>query len=76
MLASLTSGDRTLPQVLAMAKTDSVTGKTKVAQLLTALGFGPARAMTLMEQVGIVVDSRAAGLGERQRVALLEALDH
>jgi len=29
-----------------------------------------------MEQVGIVADRRAAGLGERRRVALLDALDH
>lgn len=75
VLASLKTGEKTMPQVLAAAKTDSVVGKTKVAQLLKALpGFGPARATALMEQAGIAANRRVAGLGERQRAALLAAL--
>jgi len=75
LLASLKCGDSTFPQVLAMAKTDSVVGRTKVAQLLKALpGFGPTRVTTLLKNVGIDANGRAAELAEPQSAALLEAL--
>jgi ribosomal protein S13 len=75
LLASLERGESTFPEVLAMAKTDSVVGGTKVAQLLKALpGFGPTRVTTLMKNAGIDADGRAAELGEPQSAALLEAL--
>ncbi|MGH3430331.1 MAG: integration host factor, actinobacterial type [Mycobacteriales bacterium] len=75
VLASLKTGEMTMPQVLASAKTDPVVGKIRVVQLLKAMpGFGPSRATALMEQAGIAANRRVAGLGERQRAALLQAL--
>jgi hypothetical protein len=75
VLASVKTGETTMPQLLASAKTDPVVGKIRVVQLLKALpGFGPSRATALMEQAGIAANRRVAGLGERQRAALLEAL--
>jgi hypothetical protein len=75
VLASVKTGETPMPQVLASAKTDPVVGKIRVVQLLKAVpGFGQARATALMEQAGIAANRRVAGLGERQRAALLEAL--
>ena len=49
--------------------------KTKVADLLKSLpGYGPAKVSQLLEQTGIDASRRAAGLGERQRQALIDAL--
>src|SRR5882672_11482946 len=71
----ITSGQETIPAVLDRAKSDTVVGKTKVVDLLKSLpGYGPAKVSALMEQTGIDVSRRAAGLGERQRQALLDAL--
>jgi hypothetical protein len=76
LLTSLNNGEKTLPQVLEVAKTDRVAGQTKVAQLLKALpGFGPTRVTKLLRQAGVDVGRRAAGLETPQRTALLEALD-
>jgi len=75
LLASLKCGDSGFPQVLALAKTDTMVGRTKVAQLLEALpGFGPTRVMTLMKNIGIDANGRAAELSEPQSAVLLEAL--
>ena len=75
LLAGLTTGQQTLAAVLARASTDEVVAKTKVVALLKALpGVGDKRAAALMTQVGIPAPRRAAGLGERQRQALLAAL--
>ncbi len=61
--------------MLDRAKTDTVVGKTRVAQLLKSLpGYGPAKVTALMERTGIVPSRRAAGLGDRQRQALCAAL--
>ena len=68
-------GDETIPAVLGRAKTDAVVGKTKVADLLKSLpGYGPAKVSALLEQTGIDASRRAAGLGDRQKQALLDAL--
>jgi hypothetical protein len=76
LLTSLHSGATTLPQVLGTAQTDNVAGKTKVAQLLKALpGFGPTRVTRLLEQAGVDIDGRAAGLGDLQRTKLAEGLE-
>ena len=57
------------------AKSDSIVGKTKVADLLKSLpGYGPAKVSALLEQTGIDPSRRAAGLGDRQRQALIDAL--
>ncbi|MDV6014334.1 integration host factor, actinobacterial type [Haloechinothrix sp. LS1_15] len=75
LLASIKSGERSIEQVLQRAKEDKTIGKTKVAALLKAVpGFGDVKVANLMEQIGIDPDRRAAGLGERQREALVEAL--
>lgn len=68
-------GEETLPSVLERAKTDTIIGKTKVADLLKSLpGYGPARVSALMQRTGIASSRRAAGLGDRQRQALLDEL--
>jgi hypothetical protein len=68
-------GEETIPAVLDRAKSDTIVGKTKVADLLKSLpGYGPAKVSALLEQTGIDVSRRAAGLGDRQRQALLDAL--
>jgi DNA uptake protein ComE-like DNA-binding protein len=75
LLAAIKTGQQSLPDVLGRAKTDQVVGKTKVAALLKALpGYGPAKATALLDEAGIDVNRRAAGLGERQREALIQAL--
>jgi hypothetical protein len=62
-------------RVLDRAKTDNVIGRTKVVDLLKSLpGYGPAKVTALMKQTGIVSSRRAAGLGDRQRQALTDAL--
>jgi hypothetical protein len=61
--------------VLERAKTDTVIGRTKVVDLLKSLpGYGPVRVTAVLERTGIVPSRRAAGLGERQRQALCDAL--
>ena len=56
-------------------KSDAVVGKTKVADLLKSLpGYGPAKVSALLEKTGIDASRRAAGLGDRQKQALLDAL--
>lgn len=75
LLASIKSGDKTIASVLGKAKDDKTIGKTKVAALLKAVpGLGAVKVAALLEQAGIDPDRRAAGLGERQRAALLDAL--
>jgi hypothetical protein len=71
----IASGEETIPAVLDRAKSDTVVGKTKVADLLKSLpGYGPAKVTALLEQTGIPATRRTAGLGDRQRQALLDAL--
>jgi ribosomal protein S13 len=61
--------------VLAKAKEDKTIGKTKVKQLLMAVpGLGAVKVATLLEKAGIDAERRAAGLGDRQRGALIDAL--
>lgn len=75
LLASIKSGDQTIDKVLKKAKDDKTIGKTKVTQLLKAVpGLGAVKVSALLEQAGIDPDRRAAGLGDRQREALIEAL--
>jgi hypothetical protein len=75
LLAAIAAGEQTIPAVLDQAKIDTIIGRTKVADLLKSLpGYGPAKVTALMRQTGIVSSRRAAGLGERQRQALTDAL--
>jgi hypothetical protein len=76
LLASIKSGERTIASVLGKAKDDKTIGKTKVAALLKAVpGLGAVKVAALLEQTGIDPDRRAAGLGDRQRAALIDALN-
>ena len=76
LLASIKSGKQTIASVLQRAKEDKTVGKTKVAALLKAVpGVGAVKAAALLEQAGIDPDRRAAGLGDRQRSALIDALN-
>lgn len=71
----LARGEETLPAVLDRAKSDTIIGNTKVADLLKSLpGYGPAKVTALMQRTGIAPSRRAAGLPDRQRNALLEEL--
>lgn len=75
LLADITNGKVTVLAVLARGESDPVVGKTKVSQLVRAVpGYGLARTSALLEQAGIPGDRRVAGLGSRQREALLSAL--
>ena len=75
LLQAIAAGEQTIPAVLDRAKTDTVIGRTKVVDLLKSLpGWGPAKAAALLEQTGIASSRRAAGLGERQRQTLVDAL--
>jgi hypothetical protein len=75
LLTAIAAGEQTIPAVLDRAKTDTVIGKTKVVDLLKSLpGYGPVRVTAVLERTGIVPSRRAAGLGERQRQALCDAL--
>ncbi len=75
LLASIKAGEQTIASVLGKAKEDKTIGKTKVAALLKAVpGLGAVKVANLLEQAGIDPDRRAAGLGDRQRSALIDAL--
>lgn len=75
LLSSIKSGAQNIGKVLENAKENKTIGKTKVTALLKAVpGLGAVKVAALMEKAGIDADRRAAGLGERQREALLNAL--
>ncbi|MGH3526707.1 MAG: integration host factor, actinobacterial type [Pseudonocardiaceae bacterium] len=75
LLIEIAAGEQTIPAVLDRAKSDTIIGRTKVVDLLKSLpGYGPAKVTALMEQTRIVASRRAAGLGDRQRQALCDAL--
>jgi len=75
LLASIKSGQQSIDKVLLKAKEDKTIGKTKVMQLLKAVpGLGAVKVAALLDEAGIDPDRRAAGLGERQREALIAKL--
>jgi predicted flap endonuclease-1-like 5' DNA nuclease len=75
-LDELAHGNTTLAEFLTAAEEDAVLAKTKVTTTLRNMrGIGPTRADRLMRQVGIADSRRLAGLGQRQRHALLTALE-
>lgn len=75
LLASIKSGQESIEKVLLRAKENKTVGKTKVTQLLKAVpGLGAVKVAALMEQAKIPEDRRAAGLGDVQRQALIDAL--
>ncbi|MGK5630793.1 integration host factor, actinobacterial type [Streptomyces sp. URMC 123] len=75
LLDTIRSGKKKIAEVLHKAKEDPIIGKTKVVQLLRAVpGVGPAKAAAMMDEIGIDANRRAAGLGERQRADLIQAV--
>jgi hypothetical protein len=75
LLKAVACGQESIPGVLGRAKTDTIVGRTKVTALLSSLpGFGPAKVTALMQRTGIAPSRRIAGLGQRQRQALCDAL--
>lgn len=55
---------------------DSALGKMRVKQFVSAFpGYGKAKTEALLEEIGIDEKRRLTGLGERQKDALIEALD-
>jgi hypothetical protein len=65
----------TFPEVLELAKSDETVAKTKVLVILESLpGLGKVKARKVLETVGIAETRRLQGLGEQQKVKLLDLL--
>jgi predicted HAD superfamily phosphohydrolase len=74
-LARLQAGEITFAELLERAETDSVLGKTKVSRALRNVrGVGAVKAARLMTSCGIAESRKLAGLGPRQRHALLNTV--
>jgi DNA uptake protein ComE-like DNA-binding protein len=59
----------------ALSSTDSTVGKLKVLSLLESLpGVGKVKARKIIEDVGIADNRRVQGLGQQQKLSLLELL--
>ena len=72
----LKMGSLTLREVLNGGDGDEVIGKTKMLTVLESLpGLGKVKARRLMEQIGIAETRRVRGLGDKQKAALLEAVE-
>ena len=70
----LKSGKLTAKQALAK-RSDPIIGKIKVTQFIQSFpGYGKAKAVKIMEEIGIPENRRLAGLGDNQVEKLLEAL--
>lgn len=68
-------GSITLPEVIDLATQDEIIAKTKVLSVLESLpGVGKVKARRLMDGIGISESRRLRGLGDQQRVNLLEQL--
>lgn len=68
----LKMGSLTLGEVLDLAETNEVVGKTKVIAVLESLPrVGKIKARRLMDEIGIAESRRLRGLGDQQRAALL-----
>jgi hypothetical protein len=69
----LKMGSLSLREVLDLAETDEVVGKTKVIAVLESLPrVGKVKARRLMDEIGIADSRRVRGLGVEQRRALLD----
>lgn len=72
--ADLKAGRLSPAEAVARAG-DPVVGRIKVSTFIRSLpGFGKAKAEKVMADLGIMENRRLAGLGARQREALLEQL--
>lgn len=74
-LGRLQAGEISFADLLNKAGTDAVVGKTKVSTALRSVpGIGAVKAGELMDSAGIAGNRKLAGLGSRQREALLSAV--
>ena len=72
----LKMGSLTLREVLDAGDKDDVVGKTKMLTILESLpGLGKVKARRLMDQIGIADTRRVKGLGDNQRIKLLEIVE-
>jgi hypothetical protein len=68
------NGEKKITDVL-MEKGNPVIDKIKVLNLIESLpGYGKAKAMKLLDELGISETRRVKGLGDKQRAALIERL--
>ena len=59
----------------ALKSTSSTVGKLKVVSLLESLpGVGKVKARKIMDDIGIADNRRVQGLGEQQKLSLLDQL--
>jgi ATP-dependent Clp protease adapter protein ClpS len=73
LLAQVKAGDVNLQQVFD--RSDDITKKTRVMQVLRALpGYGAAKVTTLMTTSGVDEKRRVGGLTAAQRTKLLEGV--
>jgi len=71
--ARLKMGSVSLAELFEQADSDPIVAKIKVLAVLESLpGVGKVSARRTMEDIGIAESRRIAGLGERQRAALLD----
>jgi hypothetical protein len=64
----------TFAEVLKLAETDDVVGKTKVLAVLEALpGVGKVKARRTLDEIGIAENRTLRGIGDQQKAKLLEA---
>jgi hypothetical protein len=72
----LKMGSITLREVLDQGDTNEVVGKTKMLTVLESLpGLGKVKARRLLDEIGIADTRRVKGLGDNQRVRLLDAIE-
>lgn len=72
----LKMGSMTLREALDRAPEDEVIAKTKVLTILESLPkLGKVKSRRLMEDIGIAESRRVQGLGEQQRIKLLDAIE-
>jgi hypothetical protein len=65
----------TLAEVIKLAETDDTVAKTKVLTILESLpGLGKVKARKTLETVGIAETRRLQGLGQQQKIKLLDLL--
>ncbi len=73
----LKMGSITLREALDRAPSDEVIAKTKVLTVLESLPkLGKVKSRRLMEEIGIAESRRVQGLGEQQRIKLLEIIEN
>lgn len=64
----------TFAEVLKLAESDDVVGKTKVLAVLEALpGVGKVKARRTLDEIGIAENRTLRGIGDQQKAKLLEA---